>query len=1306
MCYHHNGHSDQCNLANGIDPEPEPEPDPDPPPEPDYDTDVEPDYAQEDASAAPLVVGHSPFSGLLDPSVHYARGGKSKERRLAELMTGPVVVPEPIESADSAKHRSLNFDEIMKLTTTLEETRIAEALCQAAGYVYVEADVMVSGSDAESEFLAHVVSVVALGDELTLHCGSYRRALAVYRKQWWQTHERYAVPGRIENIRGLCLDQLVDYIKLTASRGVDVRTGADPPSEMLGVRNHQSVDEHGTEMVLKVWDDFKRCGAFLVSDKCSPLLGDVQIAPMSRVDKHDDEGFVDNSEGGRPIYDGKHGKKSLNKKTPPSTHPPSASPTHLALIFYIVWLCLLLPGVPLLCCKRDVKAAFKLIWMSIADSNWMGARFPSSLFVAAKRKGANVAWSSMFVLFIVLQFGWSESPSEYGVYGWAISMTHRSLGPALICQLPTLAYMNLVFVDDAAIVEPDLFGRAEASCVAYNWSLFQVLGLSLNLKKLLVDGMLGVCHIFWGITYHLEKASLGVQFIWVELTRSKKIKASAFMRLKHAQPGERAVLLVDHQRLAGNVQWWSVCAPAFRGLLGSLYHMSRSDSSTWVSPVGTAEEKELAWQEYDDVKTLLAMLVEMGGEEPSYFQARIIDQLDFYDLAHIPRGLGVQVRYIGSDSNGHETGGIMSGIDYSEGTWTFARASEYAPTLLARLGVPTSEVTKDLIIFVTELLVVISLAAEHGAKWSGFIVASLIDNDNSKEAITSRRSSNRYVRYLLLVLIALEFKFKFRLVAYFVGTKANWLLDGIGRFERFQDRSDDEVQAMIQAELIDVHVPGLTFEPLTKLLDFFTSGDSVLSSFALPDGSVDHIASKYSISESMGSEPDEWPQSTMTESEALEVGRVGFGGVCSGIEALELAHRKKGVPTSFFMELDQMKFNFLDSVHPKFIHKCMDVLGEEYRSWFFPSPLALPRIVGGGPPCVFAASSGRRKGMSDHRSRPFTHGLAKVIKSLDDNRPSTVWSVIVENVAGVAWVGDGEALIVMLKGLYELGLTLTPRPSGGVKNIQVVCARALGGRAVRPRLMGYLEKRWMIRWLGHASPIEYPKALPSALSEILEPDEDVAVWLIVPGRFTPLPGTKLDDRGIKLAGYIDYGGPDDPVVRGSLVRLDDSESIPWRVMRGRGFQYDLMKADRDDPVYRKGVEPSSISFHLRERRRVNHPDGGAGIITKFGEPGLVGGPGHQLVLRSIGVSWLTARELWRLQGGSVAEQDARFDAFIKVNPSASYEDLAGAAGDSIATVWADAAAKRSVRRCALVVEFARKFVSSWVAARWRSKQRP
>ena len=647
----------------------------------------------------------------------------------------------------------------------------------------------------------------------------------------------------------------------------------------------------------------------------------------------------------------------------------------------------------------------------------------------------------------------------------------------------------------------------------------------------------------------------------------------------------------------------------------------------------------------------------------------------------------------------------MSGIDYTEGTWTFARASEYAPTLLARLGVPASEITKDLIIFVTELLVVICLAAEHGYKWSGYVVASLIDNDNSKEAINGRRSSNRYVRYLLLVLVALEFRYKFRLVAYFVGTKANWLLDGIGRFERFKDRTDDEVRSMIQEELIDVHVPGLQFEPLTKLLKFFTEGESVLSSFALPDGSVNHIAAKYKLSEVSVGEVEPWVEQSLSMEEALTLGRVGFGGLCSGIESLELAHRKQGVPTSFFMELDRMKFNFLDQTHPKLLHRCLDVLGDEYKSWFFPRPLALPRIVGGGPPCVFAALSGRRRGVRDDRSKPFTHGVAKVVASLDANRPSTVWAVIVENVAGVAWLDDGEALTMMLQKLYVQGLTLTPRPEGGVKNIQIVCARLLGGRAVRPRLMAYLEKRWIVRWLGHAPPILYPKAVPSSLCEILESDENVPVWLVVPGRFTPLPGTKPDERGIKLAGYIEYGGADDPVIRGSLVRVVGAEAA-WRVMAVQGSKFKLLKSDRENPVYREDVAAVLISKHLRERRRVNHPDGGAGIITKFGEPGLVGGPGHQLILRDVGVTWLTARELWRLQGGSIMEQDARFDAFVLANPTAGYDDLAGAAGDSIASVWSDAAAARSSKRCAMLVMFAQKFIATWVAGRWRSTRPP
>ena len=1227
------------------------------------------------------------FDSCTEPT---ERGGKSKERRQAEQLEGPVVVPDRNESPDSKRFRGHDYDTIMAMKLSAEQKRLGEALCDSAEFEYTESAVMSCDTAEHLAFLEHFVKSVALGDELTALCKSVRCAIAVFRHCWWLRHDRFAVPERMENVRGLVDDCLLDYIEQLADRGVEVRTGAPPPEGMTNVRAHQTIDEHPTEALVKVWEDFKRCGAFFVSDKSIAFLGDVQCAPMSRVDKHDDEGFVDATEGGRFIFDAKHGAtRGLNKKTPVTTHPPSAAPSHLSLIFFIVWICLQFPGVPILCCKIDVKAAFKLIWIAISDSNWFGARFASSMFGKARP-----CWKHLFILFTVLQFGWSESPGEYGVFGWCISAAHRALGPSVACQLAALAFFNLVFVDDAAIFEPDMFGRAQASRSGYMWVLAQILGKALNIKKLAIDGMLALSHIFWGITYHLERASDGPAAIWVEMTRSKKRKSEIFMKQKHAQPGERAIKLVDHQRLVGNVQWWSVCAPALRGLLAALYAMSSSASDMWLQPKGSDAEVKLAWEEYDDTKTLLAMLVEMGSEQASYFQSPIVDSLDFYDLAHIPRGLGVKVRYVGSDSNGHETGGIMSGIDYSEGTWTFARAAEYGPALLSKLGIPESELTKDLIIFVTELLVVIAMAAEHGASWSGYVVASLIDNDNAKEAINHRRSKNRYVRYLLLILVGLEFRFKFRLVAYYVSTKSNWLLDGIGRFERFKNHTDAEVQSMIQTELIDAHVPGLVFEPLTALLDFFTKGGTVLKSFALPDGSVDHIAARHELA--ISTERPKWPDSTFSRSDALAMGSVGFGGVCSGTGVLESEHAKSGVPTVFFNELEKRKFAFMDALHPrllaKYVHRCRDLLGCEYESWAFRG--LLPRIVGGGPPCVFAAWSGRRKGTADARSRPFTIGVPKIVAALEKKRPSSVWAVVIENVEGVLTVGDGEALVTLLKGLYVLGFALTPRPVGGLRNIQVVEAHLLGGRAVRPRVCIYLEKRWIIRTLGHASRIEYQQVVPKAISEVLEADELVHPSLIMPGRFYPLSGAKPDERGCVLAGYQEYGGEDDPVIRGSLVKLVGSDD-EFRVMLVRGSTLDVMKNSNANPDREDRVPFSKVTRHLRERRRVNHPDGGASIITRFGEPGLVGGPGHQLVLRGVGVTWFTARELWRLQGNDIAETDARYDEFVRLHPSASYEVLAGAAGDAIASCWAKAVAERSTDRCARAVVAAARIIAKW-----------
>ena len=219
------------------------------------------------------------------------RAGKSRARREAEAMIGPVTVPTADEPADAQAHRSLTYSTIMAMEVSVEESALAAQLCELAESPYDETAVMTPGSGAEVESQERVVRATELGDSLTRLCGSYRRAIAVFRQRWWSSHERFAIPERMENLRGLTDSNLLEYCKLTAERGVDVRTGAPSPSEMTNVRSHQSVEKHPTETLAKVWEDFARCGALFVPEDVLDLLSDVQCAPMSKVDKSNDEGY-------------------------------------------------------------------------------------------------------------------------------------------------------------------------------------------------------------------------------------------------------------------------------------------------------------------------------------------------------------------------------------------------------------------------------------------------------------------------------------------------------------------------------------------------------------------------------------------------------------------------------------------------------------------------------------------------------------------------------------------------------------------------------------------------------------------------------------------------------------------------------------------------------------------------------------------------------------------------------------------------------------------------------------------------------
>ena len=314
-----------------------------------------------------------------------------------------------------------------------------------------------------------------------------------------------------------------------------------------------------------------------------------------------------------------------------------------------------------------------------------------------------------------------------------------------------------------------------------------------------------------------------------------------------------------------------------------------------------------------------------------------------------------------------------------------------------------------------------------------------------------------------------------------------------------------------------------------------------------------------------------------------------------------------------------------------------------------------------------------------------------------------MWFIVLENVGEVALLDDGAALLELLRDLYVLGFVLSPLPPGELPGaflkLQVLELLLLGGWAARSRIVIALERRWIRRWLGMAKPIEYPALLPKRMADVLEPNDEVPDYLIMPGRFFPLPGARPDDRGVVLAGYYEYGLWDDPVIRGSLAKVKGAKS-DWRVMARKGDLLSLLRSDRRDPFYEKDVPIESIERDVRERVAVRSIDGTASTICRFGEPGAVGGPGHQLLFRpGLGVTMFTARELWRLQGAEKGASDARFDSFVTANPTSSYEDLAGAAGDAIAASWAAAVINRSVDRSVRLVGAAQRRLAAWARER-------
>ncbi len=143
----------------------------------------------------------------------------------------------------------------------------------------------------------------------------------------------------------------------------------------------------------------------LCSNAKEDLLQGIISVPVACVPKTNPDRTV--SDKVRLIWDA----TVPNEDCPKEDHPPAFQPRHADLARVILFWKMRFPRLRVLLSKKDIRAAFKLLWLALQDMFIFAADFPGEQFGA---EGLITA------LYVCLTFGWSGSPGEWTPWAWDI----------------------------------------------------------------------------------------------------------------------------------------------------------------------------------------------------------------------------------------------------------------------------------------------------------------------------------------------------------------------------------------------------------------------------------------------------------------------------------------------------------------------------------------------------------------------------------------------------------------------------------------------------------------------------------------------------------------------------------------------------------------------------------------------------------------------------------------------------------------------------------------------------------------------
>jgi site-specific DNA-cytosine methylase len=330
----------------------------------------------------------------------------------------------------------------------------------------------------------------------------------------------------------------------------------------------------------------------------------------------------------------------------------------------------------------------------------------------------------------------------------------------------------------------------------------------------------------------------------------------------------------------------------------------------------------------------------------------------------------------------------------------------------------------------------------------------------------------------------------------------------------------------------------------------------------------------------------------------------------------------------------------------------------------------MARVLAAGPPCTPFSAAGKQRGLED----PGAQLLLAVADIAGHLQPDMV---DIEETPSVATLDGGAALLALDELMLSNGYHRTPYIAGSPLGVETVCPWLLRATAeVRPRAILHYERADILKDIGEACgaiPIGQGPSLP--LSKFLVDLTDVDDVLWAEGTFRPAAHSAHGRGTPWVVGHLHFGGPQERVQTGSLVRFADNEDT-WRVLDRHDGVLTVLSRSRQAPR-RATRRVEEVKKHLKQRRQVYNPGGPTYAVKAWGEPPE--GPGGVLILDArrgpFAVRSLAPRECWRLQGFS----DGDAETFQAQSPGCTY-DWHRMAGNSIHTAYADAVANRTLSR--------------------------